>query len=191
MARGRPHNWTHGLTGTRTHGIWAGMIQRCANPKRQSFKHYGGRGIAVCERWLDFMNFLADMGECPPGHSIERKDNDLGYSPGNCHWLLLEKQSQNKRNNIYVEVEGEAVCVEEAGRRLGIKGSTVRYRLMKAVNKRDLGAPALPGNTKLITFNGETLSMKDWAKRLNIGRAALSMRFKYGWSLERALGEVR
>lgn len=187
----RPHNWTHGITETRTHRIWAGMIQRCTNPKTKHFRHYGARGITVCERWNDFMNFLADMGRCPDGHSIERKDNDLGYSPENCCWLPVEKQQQNRRGNTYVEIDGEKLCVEEAARRLGIKGPTLRYRLQKSVSKPALDAPVLPGKTKLVTFNGETLSMKQWAERLGIGRAALSMRFKYGWSIERALGESR
>lgn len=88
----------HGACGTRAYAIWAGMIQRCNNKSRNSYKNYGGRGITVCERWLSFENFLQDMGHPPEGQSIERKDNDQGYSPENCVWATDTVQARNSRN---------------------------------------------------------------------------------------------
>lgn len=78
---------------------WRGMIQRCTNPQRQSFKYYGGRGIKVCERWQKFENFLADMGLRPTAtHSIDRfPNNDGNYEPGNCRWATRSEQQLNKR----------------------------------------------------------------------------------------------
>ena len=74
----------HGFSrrGDRTYSSWTSMRNRCNNPQNHAFDRYGGRGITVCERWDAFENFLSDMGECPPGMSIERKDNARGYEPG-------------------------------------------------------------------------------------------------------------
>ena len=73
------------------------MIARCYNPKHPRFADYGGRGITVCERWLTFANFLADMGEPPPGLTLDRIDNDGNYEPGNCRWATDTQQRTNKR----------------------------------------------------------------------------------------------
>lgn len=121
---------THSMSKTAVYGIWAKMLQRCGNPNDPAYLDYGGRGIAVCDGWRKFENFLADMGERPtPDHSIERRDNDRGYEPGNCYWLPRSKQSLNRRNNVYVDLGGETVTASEAARRLGVKYTTFLYRL--------------------------------------------------------------
>lgn len=76
---------------------WVAMLARCTNPKATKYPLYGGRGIAVCERWLKFENFLADMGERPTGRTIDRKDNDSNYEPGNCQWSTAKEQANNRR----------------------------------------------------------------------------------------------
>jgi len=90
-------NRTHGCTGTRTHRIWKAMLTRCRNPRQPCAKHYIGRGVTVCERWLTFENFLADMGEAPPRCSIDRRDVNGNYEPGNCRWATYRTQARNSR----------------------------------------------------------------------------------------------
>lgn len=76
---------------------WGAMIQRCTNPNNPAWEYYGGRGISVCDRWLTFANFIADMGLRPAGLTLERMDNDKGYSPDNCKWATRKAQMLNRR----------------------------------------------------------------------------------------------
>lgn len=85
---------------SREYCTWSSMMQRCENTRNKAYKHYGGRGIKVCERWRTFENFLSDMGPRPAGTSIDRIDNDGGYEPGNCRWATTEIQSRNRQNSI-------------------------------------------------------------------------------------------
>ena len=121
----------HAKTGhrSREYFTWGQMIQRCHNPKDGQYHNYGARGITVCERWRKFENFFEDMGKCPPGMSINRKDNDGDYEPENCHWATLEEQSNNRRTNRWITYNGERKTVAQWARALNIPNSTLNQRL--------------------------------------------------------------
>lgn len=96
--RGRPPgNRTHGMTRTPTYTSWSAMKARCLNPRDPYYADYGGRGITVCERWLRFDAFFADMGERPRGRTLDRIDANGNYEAGNCRWATYKEQTHNTR----------------------------------------------------------------------------------------------
>lgn len=131
---------THGQAGTNIYNRWQKMLSRCRNPQNKDFPYYGGRGIAVCDRWLKFENFFADTGTPPtPQHTLDRIDNDGGYNPENCRWATPNQQSNNRR-----------YC-------------------------------------HLLTLNGQTLNIQQWASLLHVKKSLIYGRIRSGWTEEQAL----
>lgn len=124
-----PGNKRHGLADTRTHRIWMSMRQRCLNPNNPAYKNYGGRGITIDPAWDTFDQFLADMGEAPDGMSIERIDNDKGYSPDNCKWATRLEQGRNTRKCHPVTFKGVTKTIAEWAEQYGIGKSTLSQRI--------------------------------------------------------------
>jgi len=111
------------------------MRSRCYKETSQAFHHYGGRGIFVCEEWVnDYDKFVADMGFCPLGLSLERKDNALGYNPSNCIWASCTDQQNNKRTNIIVELDGVRRTIGQWATLLGVRYDTLRNRLCRGTS---------------------------------------------------------
>jgi hypothetical protein len=115
------------------HRIWSSMRARCSNPNDAGYANYGGRGIAVCERWNEFANFIADMGARPDrSFSIDRIDNDKGYSPDNCRWATRIEQKANQRTRkdaVWIEHDGERRTLDDWARLKGIRYGTLTERI--------------------------------------------------------------
>jgi hypothetical protein len=134
--RGRS-NFRHGGRGTPTHNTWVGMKQRCLYPKHDEYARYGGRGIQVCERWMTYENFLADMGEKPEGMTIERENSDGNYEPANCRWATMKEQNRNRSSNINVEIDGRTQCVKDWCDELGIHPDRIYARIRRGSTPKE------------------------------------------------------
>lgn len=124
---------THGHSSegkrSQTYQTWSSMIDRCKREKHSHFQRYGGRGISVCDRWMNFVDFVSDMGERPHGMTLDRIDNNRGYYPENCRWATDSTQGNNRSNNRHIEFSGETLTLSQWGEKLGIKPNVLRMRI--------------------------------------------------------------
>jgi hypothetical protein len=126
VARTRPG--FHGYTGTSTYHIWLAMRSRCLTKTSPAYKDYGARGITICKKWNKFENFLKDMGERPAGLSLERKDNNKGYSKENCKWATRLEQAQNTRGvKLTLEKAVEILRMRKGPNKIKIKDICERF----------------------------------------------------------------
>lgn len=140
-------NLIHGLSTTPEYRAWQTMRLRCYNPKNAAYPAYGGRGITVCDRWKDDVcAFVADMGLKPsPKHELDRRDNNAGYSPENCRWVLRTVNDRNRRNNHFLTLHGDTRTMAEWCEILGLGKDTLSWRIRKGWSvERALLTPARP-----------------------------------------------
>lgn len=151
-ALGRSHR-RHGHAGNRSRGrtreysTWMGMLARCNCVTSTYYAEYGGRGIAVCERWASFDSFLADMGARPTGTTIDRIDVDGDYSPENCRWATWTEQGRNRRNNVIIEHGGRRQSLAAWAAEAGVEGTTIQRRLRRGWSVEQ--ALTMPGGCTL------------------------------------------
>ena len=186
----------HGKSNTRLYHIYASMIQRCYNTNCNSYKNYGERGITICQEWLDdFMNFynwsmdngydeLAGFGKC----TIDRIDVNGSYEPNNCRWVDSKTQCRNKRDNVYYFVNGKKYTLAELSEMSGIPLSALNSRIYelgwsveRAIKEK---VCYVRYNGEKYTYDGITLSLTDWSKRLGVPRTTLEYRLKSGRPFE-------
>ena len=133
-----PHGHCRDRKMSREYRTWSSMVQRCTNPNLREWKFYGGRGIAVCEAWLDFRQFLLDMGPRPEGMTLDRfPDRDGPYSPDNCRWATQAQQVRNTRRNIFATIDGRTQCLKDWCVELGKNYRTVVQRVSVGVSPED------------------------------------------------------
>jgi hypothetical protein len=172
---------------------WRGMINRCYRAKTSQYPNYGGRGIMVCDRWRhSFSNFLMDMGMRPSSnHSLDRKNVNGHYAPENCIWSLPQEQARNRRNSILLTFRGETLTAAEWADKLSLSRPMVFWRIHQGWPvEKILTAPAgtVPKKSSiLLTHQGETLCIAEWARRIGLSESALTKRLRRGLSVEQAL----
>lgn len=132
---GKTKKKTHGRAGTPEYKAWHALLGRCEDQEHRQYPDYGGRGIKVCERWHEFENFLADMGERPSSSlSIDRINNDGNYEPGNCRWATRKQQSNNRRpqrSKRLITYMGRSLTQAQWAEELGLTRPNLCYRLKR------------------------------------------------------------
>lgn len=121
----------HGMHNTKTYHAWESMKARCLNPNNAAYAHYGGRGIGVCVKWLDFLGFFADMGVSPEGMTLERIDNNRGYEKSNCKWASRTEQQGNRRNSVVLVFDGRSQVIEQWAKEYGLGSGLVHNRVFQ------------------------------------------------------------
>jgi hypothetical protein len=175
--------------------VWRAMIRRCFDTECPEWHWYGSRGIGVCDRWMKFENFIADMGERPPRHSIDRINNDGWYEPGNCRWATMKEQTRNFRRNRMIEYDGRRMCLADWTADRGLGRGTIHSRLLSGWTVgQALGFEPEPSSRqqslpRMIRHNDRCLSMSEWVAETGINATTIAARLDmYGWTVGQALG---
>lgn len=149
------------------------MIARCHNPDHRAYKWYGARGIEVCERWHDFENFLADVGFDPfPKATLDRIDNDKGYSPDNVRWATHAEQHSNMRSNVFIEIDGVSKTIQQWEAHYGYRRGLIGTRLKMGWDEIKAVTTPQGDHWIRVTVNGETRTLSGWATHLGIKRSS-------------------
>jgi hypothetical protein len=180
------------------YGVWAAMKRRCYNPNCRQYRWYGARGVTVAAKWVNnFWAFYADMGPRPEGATIERKDNQKGYSAENCVWASRKIQARNTRGNKLIahagRVQSLAAWAEELGipyarlqARITVCGMTISEAFAHKARLRDDGQPQ-----KEYQIGDYSLTISGWAKQTGIKYATIWARLRKGATIEEAVGYQR
>lgn len=182
-------NYKHGKTNTRLYRIWKNMKERCGNPSNNHYESYGGRGITVCGEWDDTKNGFIAFYNWAISHgyaenlTLERKDVNGNYCPENCCWITLTEQQRNKRNNVYVEINGEKKLLSDWEKDTGVDSSVLTNRIKRGVKEEHLLHKGLLRG-KMIEYNGEERNLTDWCKLLGIDFKKSYRRLRDGWNIE-------
>lgn len=177
------------------------MKSRCLNPNNASYKNYGGRGISVCKRWMSFKNFYADMGDRPEGYTLERVDNDKGYSPDNCVWASRFAQSRNRRSLIMITMDGETHPLSVWVERYGGNYATIHMRIAKGWDaEKAIKTPEVTERAgvprgraihdyapDLIETPFGKMTFAEAVKTSGLAAETIKHRLKRGWPLDAAL----
>lgn len=168
------------------------MIDRCCNKRNKAYRRYGGRGITVWPTWRrSFLAFLRDMGERPPGTTLERKKNDAGYSPDNCVWASRKVQNRNRRDNRKLTHNGRTELLVVWAEERGISSRTLYQRVFVYgwPVSRAITTPVGPESKgyRQLELDGRVQTLKGWAAEYGINSETLASRLKAGMELREAL----
>jgi hypothetical protein len=179
---------THGLSQTAEYTAWEGLKQRCLNPANKDYHKWGGRGITVCDEWINsFEQFLSDMGTRPDKHTLDRRDVNGPYSKDNCRWVTHKTQQRNKRSSRYIEHDNQTLCISEWAEILDVQISAVYRGLRAGKNLAEIKEYYKARVLLELTYNGKTQPLKAWATELGIPLRTIRNRLAVNNPIEKVL----
>ena len=179
---------------TKLFRAWDAMKQRCYNKNHASYKDYGGRGIDICTEWREDFEAFHDWSIAngfSDDLSIDRIDNDKGYSPDNCRWVDAKTQIRNRRNTVTYNWKGSEYTLAELGELTGINKMTIKSRLNSGATLEEALDPKVNTSVLTMSYKGETKPIKQWCKELGLNYATVRNRHYKGWTDEEALTGIR
>jgi hypothetical protein len=176
---------THGDSKSITYQSWHSMIRRCNDPSCKAYPKYGGSGITVCDRWLDYENFKADMGERPSrDYQIDRYPNREGnYEPGNCKWRTRKQNCNNTRTNVRLDFRGKTYTMSELSELTGTPYPRLAWRLKNGLDVESAVSASLRLKPRY-EYKGEHLTILEISKRTGISCSLITKRLKNGMDLD-------
>ncbi len=119
---------------------WRAMKSRCLYKSATDYPQYGGAGITICQRWMNFKNFFSDMGECPADHTLDRINGKGNYEPGNCRWADRKTQSNNRAHIVMLTLDGKTQCMKDWSREANVNYGFLQRQLKKGIPLREIVA---------------------------------------------------
>lgn len=179
--------------------VWTSLRQRCRNPKSPGYPDYGGRGIDVCARWDSFTAFLEDMGPRPDGCSIDRIDNDKGYSPENCRWAKPKAQTRNQRRTRIVFIDGQSFVAADLADLSGLSTDTIVKRAAEGLPYAEVIDPAhrfhapskIASTAKGRIASAEARKARETCKNGHVWDDANTYHARAGWRMCKACNRER
>lgn len=169
----------HGASGTGTYNTWKSMIARCLHEAHDAYPLYGGAGITVCDKWLEYEGFLEDMGQRPSGLTLDRIDGSLGYFPGNCRWATKKEQANNRSNNRVLSANGESKTVSEWAESIGVPTGVLLMRLDRGIPIE--AAIVMPyKKTIFVKYQGKEVNLAELARLTGKPYTTIVRRYKDG-----------
>jgi len=165
--------------------LWVAIKDRCLNPDNKAYHRYGGRGITIAPEWVsDFAAFRLAVGDRPKGATLDRIDNSKGYEPNNVRWTTRKVQANNRETNVVLTRDGLTMTLKQWATHLGWKYGLLASRWKKGLRDDELFAEPKYERGKMVHFNGQSMTLPEWSKALDVPYATLAWRLKHNRALK-------
>ena len=175
----------------REYNSWYAMKERCLNPDKDNYMSYGGRSIKVCDRWIEsFDNFMDDMGRRPHGTTLDRIDSNGNYEPSNCKWSTYSEQTLNTDHTLWIDDDGERICLTHFAKKYGIPPTTIKYRINRGYLVEQLKIKPDANLVYNVEYKGVIYGLRSICREFGLPKTTLARKRSQGMTIKQALAYV-